>query len=64
MCIFMKGELSKGDFSLELVQNRQSPNYSGMKLKNVDIIISSSTSVGPLVSAELKGMYQIAMYTP
>ena len=39
MCIFMKGELSKRDFSLELVQNRQSPNYSGMKLKNVDIII-------------------------
>ena len=64
MCIFMKGELSKRDFSLELVQNRQSPNYSGTKLENVDIIIWSSTSVGALVPAELKGMYQIAMYTP
>ena len=64
ICIFMKGELSMRDFSLELVQNWQSPNFSGTKLENVDIINWCSTWVGSLVPAELKGMYQIALYTP
>lgn len=52
------------EFQPRIGANRQSPNFSGIKLEKVDIIIWSSTWVGRWIPAELKDMYQIAMYTP
>ena len=59
----MKG-LEQRRFSKELGQRSTEFKLYLTEVGRVNTIIPSSAWVGARVPAELKGMYQIAMYTP